>query len=63
MQVQVPVNKPTCATFGGPKLNKIFVSSMKEEGPDAAEHAGGLFVVQVPGEFGLAPAYKVKVPA
>jgi sugar lactone lactonase YvrE len=61
-KVELPVKCPTCCTFGGAKLDRLYVTSMKEEGEGASEHWGGLFSVSIPGEFGLAPAYKVKVP-
>ncbi len=45
---------PTCCTFGGAKLDRLYVTSMKEEGEGASEHWGGLFSVAIPGEFGMA---------
>lgn len=62
MQVHLPVKNPTCCTFGGKNLDQLFVTSMKEEGEDASKHWGGVFRLQVPGEKGLAAAYKVKLP-
>ena len=60
--MDLPIQNPTCCTFGGHNLQQLGVTSMKEEGEDAAEHWGGVYSVRIPGEFGMAPAYKVKVP-
>ena len=62
VQVEVPVKGVTACTFGGAKLNRLFVTSMKEEGDEVSEHWGGVYSVHVPGVLGLAPAYKVKIP-
>lgn len=62
-QVTLPVKNPTCVTFGGQHLDKLYVTSMKEEGANASQNWGGVFVVHIEGEFGLAPAYKTKIPA
>jgi sugar lactone lactonase YvrE len=61
LQVDLPVKCPTCCTFGGSKLDQLFVTSM-EEGEGPSEHWGGVFSIHIPGEFGMAPAYKVRVP-
>ena len=63
MQVKLPIKNPTCCTFGGKSLDQLYVTSMKEEGDDASKHWGGVFKIQIPGESGAAPAYKVKIPA
>ena len=62
VQLKVPVKGVTACTFGGAKLNRLFVTSMKEEGDEVSEHWGGLFSVHLPGVLGLAPAYKVRIP-
>lgn len=63
MQVELPVNMPVCCTFGGPRLDTLYVTSRKEKGELPQPEAwGGIFTVSVPGEFGMAPAYKVQIP-
>ena len=62
MQVNLPIKNPTCCTFGGKNLDQLYVTSMKEEGEEASENWGGIFRVQGTGEYGYAPAYKVKIP-
>lgn len=62
VQVALPIQNPTCCTFGGKDMDQLYVTSMKEEGKDASEHWGGVYRLHIPGEAGLAPAYKVKLP-
>ena len=57
--IAVPVEKPTCLAFGGPRLDQLYITSM---GPglitpgteDRQPHAGGVFVCR-PGVTGYAP--------
>lgn len=60
-QVILPVKMPSAATFGGPNLDTLFVTSIGIK--DESEHNGAVFAVTMPGETGLNAAYKVKVPA
>ena len=63
LQVKLPVSMPVCCTFGGAKLDTLYVTSRKEKGVERQpENWGGIFTVNLPGEFGMAPAYKVKIP-
>ena len=62
-QVKLPIKSPTCCAWGGKSLSQLFVTSMKEEGEGASKHWGGVFRLVIPGESGLAPGYKIKIPA
>jgi sugar lactone lactonase YvrE len=56
-EIEVPVQRPTSCTFGGPDLDRLFVTSARIGLDDAAlaaqPYAGGLFVLQ-PGASGVA---------
>ena len=53
--IDVPVEKPTKLTFGGPSLDTIYVTSIGQsmEGDERQPQAGGLFALHVPGVQGL----------
>jgi sugar lactone lactonase YvrE len=50
----VPVKKPTMCAFGGPRLDTLFVTSIRPQGIDLADQplAGGVFALN-PGVQGL----------
>ncbi|RZI96155.1 MAG: SMP-30/gluconolactonase/LRE family protein [Variovorax sp.] len=55
----LPVRKPAMCAFGGPKLDTLFVTSIRPEGADLSDQplAGGLFALR-PGTQGIAePAF------
>ncbi len=57
--IQVPVEKPTCLAFGGPKLEQLYITSMGDGlitpgTEDRQPHAGGILVCE-PGVKGYAP--------
>ncbi|RYF35555.1 MAG: SMP-30/gluconolactonase/LRE family protein [Comamonadaceae bacterium] len=55
----VPVKKPAMCAFGGPKLDTLFVTSIRPDGIDLSDQplAGGLFALR-PGTQGIAePAF------
>jgi L-arabinonolactonase len=53
--IDVPIEKPTKLTFGGPNLDTIYVTSIGRgmEGDERQPQAGGLFALHVPGVQGL----------
>ncbi|HEV2748740.1 MAG TPA: SMP-30/gluconolactonase/LRE family protein [Allosphingosinicella sp.] len=55
--IEMPVARPTSCTFGGPELDRLFVTSARigldDEALAGQPHAGGLFVLE-PGVAGLA---------
>jgi sugar lactone lactonase YvrE len=57
-RIRLPVSQPSCCAFGGEQLDRLYITSARENlGPDqlAAEPlAGGLFVAE-PGVRGFAP--------
>lgn len=59
-RLAMPVSRPTCPAFGGPGLDRLYVTTAWE-GMDAAARAGeplaGSLLVTVPGSKGL-PAYR-----
>jgi sugar lactone lactonase YvrE len=51
--VELPVTKVTACTFGGPRLDELFITTSREGlAPDAEPQAGSLFRA-VPGVAGL----------
>ncbi|RYF69895.1 MAG: SMP-30/gluconolactonase/LRE family protein [Comamonadaceae bacterium] len=57
--LDVPVKKPAMCAFGGPKLDTLFVTSIRPDGIDLSDQplAGGLFALR-PGTQGIAePAF------
>ncbi|WP_028465088.1 SMP-30/gluconolactonase/LRE family protein [Nisaea denitrificans] len=57
--IPVPVEKPTCLAFGGPRLEQLYITSMGDglitPGTEERQpHAGGVFVCE-PGVVGYAP--------
>ena len=63
MQIALPVNKPTACTFGGSKLDQLFVTTRIENGPDAAKDWGSILSIKIPGVVGAAAAYEVDLTA
>jgi sugar lactone lactonase YvrE len=59
--VKLPVQRPTALTFGGSDLGTLFVTTRAESGPDASQHAGGVFSTRIPGIKGIAAAYAFKL--
>lgn len=58
-RIDVPVKKPTMAAFGGPRLDTLYITSIRPKNVDLADQplAGGLFAAR-PGVSGLAePAF------
>jgi sugar lactone lactonase YvrE len=53
-RIDVPVKKPTMPSFGGPKLDTMYITSIRPKNIDLSDQplAGGLFVVK-PGVTGL----------
>ena len=53
-RINVPVKKPTMAAFGGPKLDTMYIASIRPKNIDISDQplAGGLFVAR-PGVTGL----------
>jgi sugar lactone lactonase YvrE len=53
-RIDVPVKKPTMAAFGGPKLDTLYITSIRPKNIDLSDQplAGGLFVAK-PGVTGL----------
>ncbi len=55
-RIEVPVARPTSCTFGGPGLDRLFITSasigLTDENKAAQPHAGGLFVAE-PGVRGI----------
>jgi len=54
--IDMPVDTPSSLAFGGPRLDVLFVTSMRSGGPGAEAHspeAGGLFAVHGLGVVGL----------
>jgi sugar lactone lactonase YvrE len=55
--VPLPVEKPTACTFGGPDLDRLYITTTREDLDAAAlaaqPLAGALFAVDVPGVRGL----------
>lgn len=60
LTVDLPVNDPTSCTFGGPLLDVLYVTSMKERGARGAKASGGLFAVSVPGVVGAHAAHVLR---
>ncbi len=60
LTVQLPVNDPTSCTFGGPTLDVLYVTSMKERGAQGARASGSLFAVNVPGVVGAHAAHVLR---
>lgn len=58
--VQVPTSNVSCLSFAGPALDRIYISTARDELDDAEldlqPEAGGVFVASVPGVRGLAEA-------
>ena len=57
--IPVPVEKPTCLAFGGPRLEQLYITSMGRSlitpgSEDRQPKAGGIFVCE-PGVTGYAP--------
>jgi xylono-1,5-lactonase len=58
MEVSLPVQRPTCPTFGGPELRQIFVTSASTglvAGELAEQPWAGSLLMFEPGVLGLAP--------
>jgi sugar lactone lactonase YvrE len=59
MQIETPVSRPTCAAFGGPALDRLYLTT-SWEGMDASERAreplAGSVLVTRPGVRGVAAA-------
>jgi len=53
-RIDVPVKKPTMAAFGGPRLDTMYITSIRPKNIDLSDQplAGGLFVAR-PGVIGL----------
>lgn len=60
LTVDLPVNDPTSCTFGGDKLEVLYVTSMKERGARGAKASGGVFAVTVPGVAGAHAAHVLR---
>jgi sugar lactone lactonase YvrE len=56
-ELKLPVQRPTSCTFGGPSLDRLFITSarigLSEEELTSQPSAGGLFMT-VPGVSGIA---------
>jgi sugar lactone lactonase YvrE len=51
--VELPVSKATACTFGGPGLDRLFITTSREDlGPEEEPRAGSLFVC-TPGVTGI----------
>jgi len=52
-RIDLPVSKPSMATFGGPGLDTLLVTSIKPGFTPGDEHAGSVLLVRAPGLAGL----------
>jgi len=64
-RVAIPAKNPSCCTFGGAALDRLYVTTaredMSESELEATPHAGGVYGVFVPGARGL-PEARVVLP-
>ena len=61
-KVKLPVEGITACTFGGPKLQDLFITTLNP-GDEPKEGVGGLYVARPPGVSGVQGAYFGKLPA
>ena len=55
-KVNLPVKGPTACTFGGKDLNKLYITTMAEDG-GSKRGEGGLYVAEIAGVKGVGGAY------
>lgn len=51
--IELPVTKVTACTFGGPRLDELFITTSREDLEPGAEAAAGSLFRAVPGVTGL----------
>lgn len=65
-RVNLPVNRPTSCTFGGPGLKTLYITTRHEgrhleKGEEASENWGGLFSIEIEGVVGARAALYVEI--
>ncbi len=50
--IKMPCKRPSACAFGGPSLSKLYITTIMEEGENASEESGKVFVVDVTGVAG-----------